>query len=1077
LIVSLQQGETKSTFKKTNPIEPMKHILYIILSFAIATQLNAQLVVSGEYFIDTEPGIGFGIPLEIAVPADSIEHNFSIIYNDLTPGFHHLGLRFKNDFGNWSSNDMRNFYVMQNEALDGNIVLGEYFVDIEPGIGNGTSFSIPNPSDSLENDISLLLPEMELGNHILYIRYKDAADNWTLAEPRPFLVCTNYAAIADFSFNVTDDLAFFSDHSQYIDSLQWDFGDGSPISNQLNEIHLYETGGQYNVTQLCYNICGNDTITKTIDVNGAGTFTPKFSANNNYIVATITGAGFTENTQVKLIREGEELIPASIQWNNSHHMTATFNFVNETLGIWDLAIDVPGEFLDTLHDAITLEPVGPVNLSTYIVAPSRQLINRYQKILVNISNDGNQTVFGLQNFVKFSKQSVSAVLLSEIKAPSFSDHYLDSINHGLITSLDPLTQDSVYFGHYIIPMLGPGETATLMFSVIASSIQPMSMQSVLGNSIFSNSQITSLLSGITSFTPQGITAMAGRSNLAIGGLLPNQAITGLIGSLINGTAGQTNYNSPSYPSANLTIGVSQNNNVGSPPSGCVGCGNQGVAPNTGGASPISGGQQVGAGITSPIIPNAPLNPFQPFVPDPADEEWSQDILDQITDLLDDELEDELGDDVGEDAEDNDEEPLDPDQPAGSDCGADVPVAECPELVPIDWDADGEPDNEGDEKDDDELRFVTGFDPNAIYGPDGFTDQHYVRQNTRMDYRVTFENVDTASANVVEVMVNTLIDTSLFDLSTFRYEAFGIGEQIYALSPYRSSFVSEVDQSLFENCLLRITGNAPDSTGNIHVYYESLNLETRALIDNPDDGFLPPNVDAPFGEAYFVFSVMQKENLNHLTEFPMEAEIVFDQNAPIITEIYNNIIDAEAPESFISNTPSVVTESSLVLHFNKQDSHSGVAFVDVYVSADGSTFERKVRTNSDSLVVNLTYGVEYRFYTIATDFCGNKELAPLSPDVTVSYLVGLDELSDVRDIRIFPVPATDKLNVTFTLVQSGDLTLKVMDTSGKVVLNKEVKDKKSGTYNIDLNIDRLSQGVYSLQLLFNGGAITQRIIKD
>ena len=1046
--------------------------------FAQPLPMSNETIVAGEYFIDIEPGVGNGMPLDISSQADSIEQNYAITLGSLSQGFHQLGMRFKNQSGSWSALDARSFYVTSIQALDNNIVSGEYFVDVEPGVGNGTPFAVSSTSDSLEYDVSLLLPTMELGNHNLYIRYKNADNNWTLAEPRPFVVCTSYAAEADFTFNITDDLAFFDDNSQYADSLLWDFGDGA-TSTQVNAIHLYDLGGQYDVTQFNYNVCGDDAITKTIDINGAGVFTPSVSANTNYVVATITGAGFIEGSLAKLFREGEEILPTNINWSSSHHLTATFNFVSETIGDWNLAVEVPGVFLDTIFNAIALEPVAPINLSTYIVAPARQLLNRNQKVLVNISNDGNQTVFGLQNFVSFTKQNVSVALLSDLKAPSFVDHYLDSVNRGLVTSLDLLTQDSVYFGHYIIPMLGPGETTTLMFNVLATNVQPMQIQSVLANSIFSPTQVNSFIGGLTSFTPQGITSSAGRTGLATGGLLNNSLLTGLLSGLVTGTSGGSSYNSPGFPSPNYTVSPGPGSSGGGPPTGCVGCGNQGGPVNNGGTGPVSGGQQVAGAIFSPIMPNAPANPQQPFVPAPEDEEVSQEAMDDIADAIEKWLNDDMGDDL--DGEDSDEEPEDLDTPEGGDCGP-LPLGiECVPFVPIDSDEDGDPDNDGDEEDEDDLNFVSGFDPNAIYGPAGFTDVHYIQNNRRMDYTVSFENVDTATANVVEVRVNTLLDTAKFDISTFRYEAFGVGEQLYALAPFRNSFVSEVDQSSFENCLLRVTGNAPDSAGLVHVLFESLNLETRALIDNPDDGFLPPNVDAPFGEGYFVFSVMQKENQSHLTEFPMEAEIVFDALEPIVTEIYNNTIDAEAPESFITGTEATVADSVLVLYFNKQDMHSGVDFVDFYASSDGAAFEKRVRTNSDSLVVNLAYGVAYQFYTIATDFCGNVELAPDAPDVTVTYVVGIEESTIASSVNVYPVPSTDVLNCEVVMAKSAEVTIEFENMLGEKVnvgsTGQLTWQQGVGKFNRSFFINDLANGIYNLKITMDDQTISRRFVKQ
>jgi hypothetical protein len=52
-----------------------------------------------------------------------------------------------------------------------------------------------------------------------------------------------------------------------VNSYKWDFGDGSPISTQVNPMHTYSGSGQYNVTLTVYNGCGSYSISLTINVD------------------------------------------------------------------------------------------------------------------------------------------------------------------------------------------------------------------------------------------------------------------------------------------------------------------------------------------------------------------------------------------------------------------------------------------------------------------------------------------------------------------------------------------------------------------------------------------------------------------------------------------------------------------------------------------------------------------------------------------------------------------------------------------------------------------------------------------
>ena len=73
---------------------------------------------------------------------------------------------------------------------------------------------------------------------------------------------------ADFSFNVTNDVATFNNLSSNFESVLWDFGDGQ-ISTDENPLHIYAASGNYTVTLTTYtNLnCKEETITYTVNIN------------------------------------------------------------------------------------------------------------------------------------------------------------------------------------------------------------------------------------------------------------------------------------------------------------------------------------------------------------------------------------------------------------------------------------------------------------------------------------------------------------------------------------------------------------------------------------------------------------------------------------------------------------------------------------------------------------------------------------------------------------------------------------------------------------------------------------------
>jgi hypothetical protein len=154
-----------------------------IVSVVEPTSVN---VGAAEYFFDSDPGEGNGVPITVTTGATT---NFTIVTptGSLAPGFHFLAIRSKGIDGMWGIFESRGFYITSAASNVTDIVGAEYFFDTDPGTGAGTALVIPNGSTS---NFTASLPGTGLSNgfHFLVVRTKDSEGKWSVFESRGFYI-------------------------------------------------------------------------------------------------------------------------------------------------------------------------------------------------------------------------------------------------------------------------------------------------------------------------------------------------------------------------------------------------------------------------------------------------------------------------------------------------------------------------------------------------------------------------------------------------------------------------------------------------------------------------------------------------------------------------------------------------------------------------------------------------------------------------------------------------------------------------------------------------------------------------
>ncbi|GAB3840534.1 T9SS type A sorting domain-containing protein [Hymenobacter jeollabukensis] len=163
---------------------------------ALAAAPNVTRV---EYFIDADPGFGNGTSVPITPATELAGVTFAADLDGLAAGFHQLSTRTRDAAGQWSLTSVRSFYYAPALAAAPNVTRVEYFIDADPGFGNGTTVSFTPAQDVASLAFTADVSALANGTHRLFVRTRDANGQWSLVQNREFekLDCSlsaNFAA-------------------------------------------------------------------------------------------------------------------------------------------------------------------------------------------------------------------------------------------------------------------------------------------------------------------------------------------------------------------------------------------------------------------------------------------------------------------------------------------------------------------------------------------------------------------------------------------------------------------------------------------------------------------------------------------------------------------------------------------------------------------------------------------------------------------------------------------------------------------------------------------------------------------
>ncbi len=156
--------------------------LYERSSLYIATFNTGLAISAAEYFFDSDPGVGNGTIIGVETNSGQLTQSYSIATTGLSEGFHSFYIRTLAG-EKWSLYDRAIIYIKDFETSS-EIVSAEYFIDSDPGNGNGTSVNIESQTQLINVDSNGLAE----GEHLFYIRVLNDIGMWSFYDSAIFTI-------------------------------------------------------------------------------------------------------------------------------------------------------------------------------------------------------------------------------------------------------------------------------------------------------------------------------------------------------------------------------------------------------------------------------------------------------------------------------------------------------------------------------------------------------------------------------------------------------------------------------------------------------------------------------------------------------------------------------------------------------------------------------------------------------------------------------------------------------------------------------------------------------------------------
>jgi hypothetical protein len=176
----LAQGFHRVVVRARDDLGRWGHSLQRVIYVFEPGEIEYPVIDRAEYFIDTDPGFGSATPVQVSGPGNNLALSFTANTGELSGGFHRIVVRARDELGRWSSAYQQIFYVFgENPSIPSEVKAVEYFIDEDTGFGMGTPVNVAAPARDVSVEFVVDMDGLGDGDHILYVRVKDAKNRWS----------------------------------------------------------------------------------------------------------------------------------------------------------------------------------------------------------------------------------------------------------------------------------------------------------------------------------------------------------------------------------------------------------------------------------------------------------------------------------------------------------------------------------------------------------------------------------------------------------------------------------------------------------------------------------------------------------------------------------------------------------------------------------------------------------------------------------------------------------------------------------------------------------------------------------
>ncbi len=343
--------------------------------FKAGSAVSNPNIVAAEYFFDTDPGFGSGLPISFTPSANLADQILNIDISSITIGFHSFYIRTKDANGGWSLTSGQAIFKTGSNSSAPNLVKAEYFIDADIDFGTGTTINFLPTTNLVDEVVSIDLSNASNGFHTFSIRTKDGNGAWSLTTRQTF-----FKLGASLNLNIVK-AEFFVD-------IDPGFGNGTNIAITAATNIADYVASVVNPHTLSAGI--HNFFIRTQDANGTWSITNTIPytvyPNNQFENITVTGCGstiyksvvYTANTIVvdsfKSVSFGYDSLvrTATIIVNPKYNFTQTINLSGcNSVSYNSVAYNNSTSFIDTVKTIKGCDSIyKTINITVYNATPT-----------------------------------------------------------------------------------------------------------------------------------------------------------------------------------------------------------------------------------------------------------------------------------------------------------------------------------------------------------------------------------------------------------------------------------------------------------------------------------------------------------------------------------------------------------------------------------------------------------------------------------------------------------------------------------------------------------------------------------